>query len=97
MREHQTSVFGEMSALATATGSVNLGQGFPDTDGPQSVKDAAIRAITEGRGNQYPMPMNTTLETRPTPPATSPRASSRAPATTCSTISAVDRFRVSPA
>ena len=54
MREHQTSVFGEMSALATATGSVNLGQGFPDTDGPQSVKDAAIRAITEGRGNQYP-------------------------------------------
>ncbi|HET7901377.1 MAG TPA: pyridoxal phosphate-dependent aminotransferase [Candidatus Nanopelagicales bacterium] len=54
MREHATTVFGEMSALAVATGSVNLGQGFPDTDGPQVVKDAAIRAIEEGRGNQYP-------------------------------------------
>lgn len=54
MLEHQSTVFGEMSALAVATGSVNLGQGFPDTDGPQVVKDAAIRAIAEGRGNQYP-------------------------------------------
>jgi N-succinyldiaminopimelate aminotransferase len=54
MREHATTVFGDMSALATATGSINLGQGFPDTDGPQVVKDAAIRAIAEGRGNQYP-------------------------------------------
>ncbi|HEX6944811.1 MAG TPA: aminotransferase class I/II-fold pyridoxal phosphate-dependent enzyme [Casimicrobiaceae bacterium] len=54
MLEHQSTVFGEMSALAVATGSVNLGQGFPDTDGPQQVKDAAIRAISDGRGNQYP-------------------------------------------
>ncbi len=54
MHEHSSSVFGEMSALAVATGSVNLGQGFPDTDGPDMVKDAAIRAIREGRGNQYP-------------------------------------------
>jgi N-succinyldiaminopimelate aminotransferase len=54
MREHSSSVFGQMSALAVATGSVNLGQGFPDTDGPDSVKDAAIRAIQQGRGNQYP-------------------------------------------
>lgn len=54
MREHATTVFGEMSALAVATGSVNLGQGFPDTDGPDVVKEAAIRAIREGRGNQYP-------------------------------------------
>ena len=54
MREHAASIFGEMSALAVETGSVNLGQGFPDTDGPQSVKDAAIRAIEDGRGNQYP-------------------------------------------
>ena len=43
------------------------------------------------------MPMNTTLDTRPGPPGISSRASARAPATTCSTISAVDRFRVSPA
>jgi hypothetical protein len=40
--------------------------------------------------------MNTTLETRPGPPGTSPAASDRAPATTCSTISAADRLRVSP-
>ena len=54
MREHQSTVFGEMSALATSTGSINLGQGFPDTDGPAVVRDAAIRAISDGRGNQYP-------------------------------------------
>ena len=54
MHEHAASIFGEMSGLAAETGSVNLGQGFPDTDGPQSVKDAAIRAIADGRGNQYP-------------------------------------------
>ncbi len=54
MRGHTATVFGEMSALALATGSVNLGQGFPDTDGPDIVKEAAIRAIREGRGNQYP-------------------------------------------
>ena len=43
------------------------------------------------------MPMNTTLETRPGPPGTWPAASSRAPATTWATISAVDRLRVRPA
>ncbi|GAA2824391.1 pyridoxal phosphate-dependent aminotransferase [Kitasatospora paracochleata] len=43
-----------MSALATATGSINLGQGFPDTDGPAEVREAAVRALREGRGNQYP-------------------------------------------
>jgi N-succinyldiaminopimelate aminotransferase len=43
-----------MSALAARTGSVNLGQGFPDTDGPNHVLEAAVRAIREGRGNQYP-------------------------------------------
>ena len=49
-----TTIFAEMSALATATGSINLGQGFPDTDGPAEVKQAAIDAISAGRGNQYP-------------------------------------------
>ncbi|HEY7626168.1 MAG TPA: aminotransferase class I/II-fold pyridoxal phosphate-dependent enzyme, partial [Ilumatobacteraceae bacterium] len=48
-----TTIFAEMSALATATGSVNLGQGFPDTDGPRQVLDAAIAAINGGV-NQYP-------------------------------------------
>ncbi|MGQ0826512.1 MAG: pyridoxal phosphate-dependent aminotransferase [Actinomycetota bacterium] len=42
-----------MSALASATGAINLGQGFPDTDGPDVVKRAAIDAITTGH-NQYP-------------------------------------------
>ncbi|MEV7356106.1 pyridoxal phosphate-dependent aminotransferase [Kitasatospora sp. NPDC088264] len=49
-----TTVFAEMSALATATGSINLGQGFPDTDGPASVARAAADAVLNGRGNQYP-------------------------------------------
>lgn len=49
-----TTIFAEMSALAVRTGSINLGQGFPDTDGPDSILAAAARAIIEGRGNQYP-------------------------------------------
>ncbi|WP_375483793.1 pyridoxal phosphate-dependent aminotransferase [uncultured Jatrophihabitans sp.] len=48
-----TTVFAEMSALAVATGSVNLGQGFPDTDGPPLILDAAVEAIRSGH-NQYP-------------------------------------------
>ena len=48
-----TTIFAEMSALATATGSVNLGQGFPDTDGPSEVLEAAKAAI-DGGLNQYP-------------------------------------------
>ena len=47
------TIFAEMSALATATGAVNLGQGFPDTDGPGEVLEAAVAAIRGGR-NQYP-------------------------------------------
>ncbi|MEA2704391.1 MAG: N-succinyldiaminopimelate aminotransferase [Actinomycetota bacterium] len=47
------TIFAEMSALATATGSINLGQGFPDTDGPRGVAEAAIAAIRAGH-NQYP-------------------------------------------
>lgn len=48
-----TTIFAEMSALAVATNSVNLGQGFPDTDGPSEVLDAAVDAIRTGQ-NQYP-------------------------------------------
>ena len=43
-----STIFAEMSALALATDSVNLGQGFPDFDGPQSVLDRARQAIAEG-------------------------------------------------
>lgn len=49
-----TTIFAEMSALAVATGAINLGQGFPDVDGPASVAEAAVDAIRAGRGNQYP-------------------------------------------
>ena len=49
-----TTIFAEMSQLATSTGSINLGQGFPDTDGPDVVKQAALDAIAAGLGNQYP-------------------------------------------
>jgi N-succinyldiaminopimelate aminotransferase len=48
-----TTVFAEMSALAVATGSVNLGQGFPDYPGPPEVLDAARSAIGTGY-DQYP-------------------------------------------
>lgn len=46
------TIFAEMSALAARTGAINLGQGFPDEDGPPSVIDAARDAISAGR-NQY--------------------------------------------
>lgn len=49
-----TTIFAEMSALAVSTGSINLGQGYPDVDGPTSMADAAVDAIRGGRGNQYP-------------------------------------------
>lgn len=48
-----TTIFAEMTALAVETGAVNLGQGFPDTDGPIEVREAAIDAIRAGH-NQYP-------------------------------------------
>ena len=54
MQPHRRSIFGEMSALAASVGAINLGQGFPDTDGPALVRDAALAAIGEGRGAQYP-------------------------------------------
>ncbi|MFE3787328.1 pyridoxal phosphate-dependent aminotransferase [Streptomyces goshikiensis] len=49
-----TTIFAEMSALAARTGSINLGQGFPDTDGPAEIAEAASRAVLAGLGNQYP-------------------------------------------
>jgi N-succinyldiaminopimelate aminotransferase len=48
-----TTIFAEMSALAARTGAINLGQGFPDVDGPAEVAEAAIAAIRGGH-NQYP-------------------------------------------
>lgn len=53
LRPFRTTIFAEMSALATSTGAINLGQGFPDTDGPPAMLEAAQRAIRDGF-NQYP-------------------------------------------
>src|SRR5688500_14813886 len=52
VRGFGTSIFSEMSRLANLHGAVNLGQGFPDFDGPEFFKDAAVEAIRAGR-NQY--------------------------------------------
>jgi N-succinyldiaminopimelate aminotransferase len=56
LRDLGTTIFTEMSALAKRLGAVNLGQGFPDSDGPPGVLAAAQRAIASGL-NQYP-PLN---------------------------------------
>jgi N-succinyldiaminopimelate aminotransferase len=53
MRPFGTTIFAEMSALAVRTGAINLGQGFPDTDGPASMLEEAVRALRGGH-NQYP-------------------------------------------
>ena len=53
VRSASTTIFAEMSALAVATQSVNLGQGFPDTDGPAFMLEEARSAIAAGI-NQYP-------------------------------------------
>ncbi|MDH2903073.1 MAG: pyridoxal phosphate-dependent aminotransferase [Actinomycetota bacterium] len=62
LQNYSGTIFAEMSALALATGSINLGQGFPDVDGPEVIKSAAIRAIENGH-NQYP-PGNGIVELR---------------------------------
>ncbi len=53
LQPYATTVFAEMSALAARVGAVNLGQGFPDEDGPPAMLKAAQQAIAEGV-NQYP-------------------------------------------
>jgi N-succinyldiaminopimelate aminotransferase len=53
LRGFGTTIFAEMSALAAETGAINLGQGFPDVDGPDEVRQVAINAIARGM-NQYP-------------------------------------------
>jgi N-succinyldiaminopimelate aminotransferase len=51
-----TSIFTEMSALAERTGAINLGQGFPDEDGPIEVLDAAAAALHAGANQYAPLP-----------------------------------------
>jgi N-succinyldiaminopimelate aminotransferase len=57
-----TTIFTVMSALAAEHGAVNLGQGFPDEDGPRSIREVAAKALIEGP-NQYP-PMRGRIELR---------------------------------
>lgn len=52
------TIFAEMSALAQRTGAANLGQGFPDADGPEWVREVAAQAIMGG-ANQYPPGLGT--------------------------------------
>ena len=54
LQGYQSTIFADMSALAVRTGAINLGQGFPDTDGPAEVLEAAVAAIHSGTANQYP-------------------------------------------
>jgi N-succinyldiaminopimelate aminotransferase len=51
-----TTIFTEMTALAERTGAINLGQGFPDTDGPSAVIDAAVAALRGGANQYAPLP-----------------------------------------
>ncbi|XP_039145354.1 probable N-succinyldiaminopimelate aminotransferase DapC [Dioscorea cayenensis subsp. rotundata] len=52
LEKFKTTIFTQMSSLAIKHGAINLGQGFPNFDGPEFVKEAAIKAIKEGK-NQY--------------------------------------------
>jgi len=51
-----TTIFTEMTALAVRTGAINLGQGFPDTDGPSAVIEAAVNALRGGENQYAPLP-----------------------------------------
>ena len=51
-----TTIFTEMTALAVRTGAINLGQGFPDTDGPEAVIEAAVAALRGGENQYAPLP-----------------------------------------
>jgi N-succinyldiaminopimelate aminotransferase len=53
LRPFGTTIFTEMSALALRTGAINLGQGFPDIDGPGEIVDAVTAAMRSGEANQY--------------------------------------------
>ena len=54
--DSQTSIFTRMTALAERTGAVNLGQGFPDTSGPEAVIEAAVSALRAGHNQYAPVP-----------------------------------------
>ncbi|PRC53893.1 aminotransferase, partial [Mycobacterium sp. ITM-2017-0098] len=58
LKPYAVTIFAEMSALAARVGAVNLGQGFPDEDGPAAMLKTAENAIADGV-NQYPPGLGT--------------------------------------
>ncbi|MGH2916487.1 MAG: aminotransferase class I/II-fold pyridoxal phosphate-dependent enzyme [Solirubrobacteraceae bacterium] len=58
-----TTIFTEMTALAQRTGAINLGQGFPDADGPQAAIEAAVAALRGGQNQYAPLPGVESLRT----------------------------------
>lgn len=62
LRGFGTTIFAEMSALAAETGALNLGQGFPDSDGPSEVSEAAVEAIRQGINQYSPGPGHPDLQ-----------------------------------
>jgi len=74
MAPFTSTIFAEMSALALRTGAINLGQGFPDTDGPASLL-ADVAANVTGGVNQYPPGPGVP---RSAPPSPSTRSASTA-------------------
>src|SRR5436190_9184227 len=55
-RPADTTIFTTMTALAERTGAINLGQGFPDEDGPALIVDAAVQAMRDGHNQYAPLP-----------------------------------------
>src|SRR6202453_2590521 len=51
-----TTIFTEMTVLAQRTGAINLGQGFPDEDGPSEAIEAAVAALRGGHNQYAPLP-----------------------------------------
>ena len=56
LRPFGTTIFTEMSALAASSGALNLGQGFPDTDGPREIMQAVSTAMRSGANQYAPLP-----------------------------------------
>ena len=83
LRPFSVNVFAKMSALAAQLGAVNLGQGFPDEDGPPPMLEAARQAIADGI-NQYPrasVSPNSAQQWPPSGHAAGPGIRSRNPVT----------------
>ena len=82
MAPFTSTIFAEMSALAVRTGAINLGQGFPDTDGPASLL-ADVAANVTGGVNQYPPGSASPRCARPSRSTRSASTASTSTPTTC--------------